>query len=133
MEDQKIAPLLEIAQAVLIKDQANMHAIVAEESRLRLQIQRLTEQEIESRTLLSETQGMQLVGADIVWRAWLSKKRSELNLELARVLARKKPMEDAIRQSFGRATALEQLQKVSLEKRAKDRAQKRYLALLDTA
>jgi hypothetical protein len=52
---------------------------------------------------------MQAIGADVIWQAWAGRARSQLNISLAQVLARKAQVMARIRKAFGRKRVAEQL------------------------
>jgi len=68
----------------------------------------------------------------MAWRRWAAQRRNELQLRLARVLARKANKMAVVKQAFGRAEAVAMMQKqhaASLA-RARDKAQLEEVQLL---
>jgi len=90
----KLAPL---TRAAFQAQQARMQAIVAEEMQLRSELARLEEMRKQPG---DATQAA--IGADILWRGWLARRVTDINMQLAQVLARKEDMADAMRVAYAR-------------------------------
>lgn len=97
--------------------------IVEQEKHLRQEIARLDtlgQSMHEDEETLS---GMRVIGADLLWQGWLSRSKSELNMQLARILAIKAHEQEKVRQAFGKVVALQELIKAEGKKRQRKNAQ----------
>lgn len=83
--------------------------ILAQENLLRAEFQRIAELDRPVRAQSDRINEMRAVGADLIWRSWVSRSRTSLNLQLVRVLARKEQEKVAVQRAFGKLTALETL------------------------
>lgn len=126
-----LVKLRQIAEAQYLRDQERLRGILSEETEIRGKLSRLREMAIAGGRELSTTQTMQGIGADLLWRAWLDKTRRNLNMELARVMARKAPLQDQLRQSFGRKSALEQMLELEDERRRREYSGQRDARLIE--
>ncbi|MEP3845843.1 MAG: hypothetical protein ABJM43_10945 [Paracoccaceae bacterium] len=97
--------------------QSELRSICGQEAKIREQIARLDQQSIS--TLSADASTMKSVGADMLWNAWAGRTKSNLNIELARVLARKEFFLRAARRNFGKVLASQ-----SLSNEARSAAQK---------
>lgn len=70
-----------------------------------------------------EALALRRVGGEILWQGWVNRNRRELQMELARVLARKGEALAALKHAHGRSEAIEGLrdkaQKSELDKKIK--------------
>ena len=99
----KRASLTEMERLLEMKFQRKQHVfskVVAEENRLRAQIRQLDEQARDA----AQTTGQPLraIGADVIWKAWVDRTKTSLNLELAQVLAQKERLRGTVRKEFGK-------------------------------
>ena len=117
MAKDPLQPLLDLALVAHEQAQHRIHDIVAEEQQLRTALDRLA-----GMAQAPHSPAQRTIGADILWRRWISQQTAEINMRLARVLARKEH-HMAARQTFGRLSVLEEL---TAENRRK--AQKRAAA-----
>ena len=118
MAKDPLQPLLDLALVAHEQAQHRIHDIVAEEQQLRAALARLA-----NMAQAPHSPAQRTIGADILWRRWISQQTAEINMRLARVLARKEHHMAALRQTFGRLSVLEEL---TAENRRK--AQKRAAA-----
>ncbi len=101
--------LLDLAELSYQAELQKMKAVMARENALRAQLTQVDDRERAAREQLAQPQIMQQIGADLRWQAWCMRKRRELNMDLAQVMAQKLPLQEALRRSFGRKTALADL------------------------
>lgn len=83
--------------------------ILQEEAQLRQELVRLAEMGQAGRQNDVNAISMRAIGADLLWKSWLGRSRSELNMKLARVLATKEQEQEKVRRAFGKVNALEEL------------------------
>ncbi len=126
MQDSKqIAQLSKITNAVFQADLARLQAIATEEARLRAAQAELQAVVTESAALEPlDTLTLKQLGGDLLWKAWTGRKREDLNLKLAAVMARKLHAQDTLRRSFGKAEVARTLEKDSEKARRESRALK---------
>lgn len=82
------------------QQQRSFQRLIAEESRLRTALSQL-------KTHLQESRGngdvaQRAIGADVLWQGWIGRKRAELNVQLAQVLAIKEQHIRQVRQAYGK-------------------------------
>ena len=109
--------LTRITDAVYRADLARLQTIAAEENALRTELAALAEEE--RRNALTDPDSMlalRQLGGDLLWKAWIGRKREALNLRLATVMARKLSAAQALRRSFGKASVAEELRDRAAEK-----------------
>ena len=84
------------------KSMAGLADILERENQLRGEIQQLRDQAYEAQALPASPHSMQNIGADVIWLRWVSQTTQKLNIELARVLARKETLLADHRRALGR-------------------------------
>jgi hypothetical protein len=106
-----MSQLLQLCQITAIayeKELAAVQPLLDEEARIRSDIAKLDNRVAEAQQR-SDLGSMQAIGADVIWQAWAGRARSQLNLSLAQVLARKAQVMSRVRKAFGRKTVAEEL------------------------
>lgn len=97
--------LAAITDAVYQADLARLKTIAAEEARLRNALAALAQEERHNAAAdPGSALALRHIGGDVLWQAWVGRKREALNLQLATVMARKLVAAQALKQSFGRNT-----------------------------
>ena len=94
------ARLKSLIELKYIKSQSALQEIAREEARLRQEIDKLRAHSADV-----DAQGigtMSSLGADILWRAWVERALTQLNIELAQILARKEMYLAEARKAFSR-------------------------------
>lgn len=94
-----------VVQAQYDKAQQAFQQIVAQESKIRQELVQLSDMATSARERVSLDDGMQMIGADLIWQSWLARKRRELNMQLARTLALKEPHVASVRRCYGKLIA----------------------------
>ena len=103
--------LAALADARYQVDLAQLQSIVGEETRLRSELQKLAGFERENAaTDPADMLALRQLGGDILWQAWIGRKREELNLCLATVMARKLMVMQKLKVSFGKRSAAQSLE-----------------------
>ncbi|MEL0436610.1 hypothetical protein [Phycobacter sp. K97] len=100
-----------VTHAQYLREHARVKPVLDEEARLRGQLNKLQERVLETRVQADQDHAMKALGADLLWEGWHIRTRRELNMELAKVTARKLMAMDKLRKSFGRKTAIEDMAK----------------------
>lgn len=106
----KLDDLAKIQQLVDIKyrqQQESFARLLAQENRLRTSLRQLDEHLTASRS--SNDTPQKALGADVLWQAWVGRKKRELNLQLAQVLAVKERHVAQVRRAYGKTLAANDL------------------------
>jgi len=119
----QLEQLLMVSQAKYDHQQQAFAKILMEETRLRQEIVRLDKLNENSAVSGADLVGMQAIGADILWQGWLSRSKTTLNMDLARVLAIKTHEQAKVRQAFGKVVALQELIRTKEKAQTKKSAQ----------
>ncbi len=112
--NQKLAMLEQMAavtEAQYLKEHAKIKPILDHEARLRGQLTTLEAQVREARAEADGDMPMKALGADLLWEGWHLSTRRNLNMQLAQVTARKLMAMDRLRKTFGRKTAVSDMEK----------------------
>jgi len=99
--------LTDLTELQFIQSQSEFRQILNEENKLRAEIAKLRSQ-AEAVDANGVTE-MHSVGADILWRAWVARMLTQLNTELAQVLARKENCLAQVQRAFSRMNVTVQL------------------------
>ena len=102
--------LVEIEKILLLQFQEKQQVfakVASEEDRLRSCLAKLDTQEKDAEQ--SNQHHHKAIGADIEWNAWLNRKRTSLNIDLAKVLAQKERLLESVRKSYGKVLVSQQL------------------------
>lgn len=106
---QQFTDLAELTDAVYRSRLSGMQKVLEQEARLRQNLQRLEQMSIDDESLEQHAMAMRAIGADLLWQGWVARRKSELNIKLANVLAQKSVMSRDLALAFGRAQVAEQL------------------------
>ena len=116
--------LLKVSTAQYDKQRQALVVLIQQENALRYEITRLSALNEMPEGSDNDIANMRAIGADLRWRGWLGRAKSELNMQLARILAAKENEQLQVRRAFGKVTALRQLlsemEAEQRKKRAKD-------------
>jgi hypothetical protein len=104
----QIHQLCQVTAMAYEKELAAVQPLLDEEAKIRADLAKLDKQVSEAQQR-SDLGSMQAIGADVIWQAWAGRARSQLNISLAQVLARKAQVMARIRKAFGRKRVAEQL------------------------
>lgn len=97
-----------IVDAKYQQQQQSFQRLVGEENRLRSEIAKLDANFKKARD--GDVQfGMTTIGADIMWQAWVGKRKAELNTKLAQVLAIKEHHLKQVQKAFGKVVVAREL------------------------
>lgn len=105
-----LAVLRTITQAKYDQQQLSFQKLIAEENRLREELEKLDRAARVARAEPDGTTEMRAIGADIVWQGWLARSKTQLNLKLAQVLALKLHHLDQVKQAYGKVLVVQELQ-----------------------
>ncbi|MEO0370907.1 MAG: hypothetical protein AAF231_05575 [Pseudomonadota bacterium] len=120
MTPAALAKLQDLSQAMQEADAAQLLSIKAEETRIRAQLAALDDHHKRTQSLtLMDAMPHRSLGGDIKWQVWVGRRRRELQIQLARCLARQGAARRALKKSFGKRAALSQIQTELLAHRAR--------------
>lgn len=125
MSRDTLSQMSDVTEAMFQREFSTIQHLLKEESSLR---QSLTQLEAQSNTgKINEAQdlSMNTIGADILWQAWVSKTRRQLNIELAQIMAQKIEAMAHIRRAFGRKEAVKRVMEAAHDERRKRVARQR--------
>ena len=108
--------LCRITEAAFQADLARMRALTAEEAGLRASLADLDRQLRESLAgAAGEETSWRVLGADEAWRKWLMRRKSEVNMQLARLQVRKAEAIETLKRSFARRQVSGEILGIRLE------------------
>ncbi|WP_299826074.1 hypothetical protein [uncultured Roseobacter sp.] len=120
MKREDLHRLHALADAKYKARQQLFQSLVQRENAIRADLHQLDEQARASNK--NSDPSMRSIGADVIWKAWLGKAKTSLNMKLALVLAEKDQHVRQVRQAYGKVLASEGLlQEVSEDERRKRR------------
>jgi hypothetical protein len=128
MTQDKLARMADVTKAIYMTEFQKVQGLLEEEARLRKDLARLRAQSVQGRETLQTDPSMQAVGADLLWQSWLNRTQRQLNMDLARVMARKLTAMDRVRRAFGKQSAVRSM----LETRDRERREKARKKALET-
>lgn len=123
----RLLELRKIFDVQYAEQQREYKALLQREAEIRAEITGLDLRFQKSIEISNSQFQMRSIGADIAWHAWVGRKKTELNIELAQVLSIKERDLTAVREAFGKVSVTRDL----CEKMRRDRsrtAQEKSLA-----
>ena len=102
--------MLAICEARYVLRQRDFAKLVAEENRIRAEIARLDDMNRAVGGPNVEAADMRAIGADMIWRGWLGRAKTALNLKLAQILAAKEHHLKEVRQAYGKVLVVKEMQ-----------------------
>lgn len=112
----ELRELLQVSDVQYNRQRQALAKLIEEENALRAELTRLAQMDRVSE--LGTDANLRAVGADLLWKGWLSRAKTNVNMQLARVLAAKAHEQSKVRRAFGKVTALGQ---ILIEEEAKHR------------
>ncbi len=109
--------------------QQSLKALTQQETLIRAELQRLSEQERAANATAPDNAPMRAIGADVIWLGWVGRSKAQLNMALAQILAQKEHHLARVRTAYGKVLVTRQL----AENAARDRSQARSKSQLETA
>lgn len=109
------------------QQQDSFARIIVQENRLRSALRQLDEHLAKSRTSANSSQ--KAIGADVIWQSWVGRKKRELNMQLAQVLAVKERHIAQVRKAYGKVIVANEI----LDLSKKNQTQKNARSELDRA
>jgi hypothetical protein len=114
------------------QQQESFARFLIQENRIRSALTQLDVQFIQNRA--TEDVLHKAIGADVLWQAWHSRKKRELNLQLAQILAVKERHVAQVRKAYGKVlatnTLLENVTLATKQKKAQSQLDRAITSLL---
>ncbi|SFS87554.1 hypothetical protein SAMN04488040_2207 [Sulfitobacter marinus] len=107
--NKKLLDIERIFEVQYEKKQKEFRELTLQEARLRTEIAELNSRYLESCEIGNARFEMRSIGADVAWNAWVGRKKTELNVELAQVLAVKDQNLRLVREAFGKLSVAREL------------------------
>jgi hypothetical protein len=126
-EQTNLTKMQQLVDLKYRQQQESFARLVAQETRLRASLLQLNEQLNQSRN--SDDNSQRAIGADVLWQAWVSRKKRELNMQLSQVLSIKERHIAQVREAYGKVLVTNTL----LEALSKEEKQKTVQSQLDRA
>lgn len=104
---EDLAQMQKLVDMKYRQQQESFARLLMQESRLRNSLKQLDDHLAESRSSTDTPQ--KAIGADVVWQAWIGRKKRELNMQLAQVLAVKDRHIAQVRKAYGKVLVTDQL------------------------
>ncbi|WP_299026906.1 hypothetical protein [uncultured Sulfitobacter sp.] len=89
------------------QQQESFARLMVQENRLRASLTQLDQQMADSRA--SKDSPQKAIGADVLWQAWIGRKKRELNMQLAQILAVKERHIAQVRHAYGKVLVTQTL------------------------
>lgn len=122
-----LAMLQTLVEVKYRQQQESFARLMQQENRLRQALRQLDIHMAESRS--SEDTPQKAIGADVLWQSWIGRKKRELNMQLAQVLAVKERHVAQVKKAYGKVLVTETLYSGA----RKDAQQKKAQSQLDRA
>lgn len=108
---QQLAQLESVLEMRYQKQLQSFEHLKLRESRLRAEIAKLNDYSLNSSAEPLSYLEMRSIGADVAWQAWLGRKKTALNIELAQILSIKEHHIKQVRDAFGKLLVAQKLAK----------------------
>lgn len=119
-----------ITDARYQQQQQRFQRLVGEEHRLRAEIEKLDANFKRTRKAHVQFE-MTTLGADIIWQGWVGKRKAELNMKLAQVLAIKEHHLKQVRTAYGKVLVARELLDNAKQGKRERTAQSELLRAID--
>lgn len=119
MRQDTFSQMSTVTEVMFQREFNSIRGILKEEADLRQSLTRLDAHSDAAKIEQGQDYAMQTIGADILWLAWVSQTRRQLNIELAQVMARKLEAMTHVRKAFGRKEAVKSLIKTARQEHQK--------------
>ena len=102
-----LAMMQKLVEVKYRQQQESFARLLEQENRLRNSLQQLDLHLAESRSSTDAPQ--KAIGADVVWQSWIGRKKRQLNLQLAQVLAVKERHIAQVKKAYGKVLVTDAL------------------------
>ena len=119
MSQDTLSQMSAVTEAMFQREFNAIQGLLKKEAGLRQSMAQLDAQSNTGKINDAQDCAMKTIGADILWQAWVSKTRRQLNIELAQVMAQKIEALAHIRKAFGRKEAVKRLLEAAQDERHK--------------
>ncbi len=110
-QEKQLLEIEKIFEVQYEKKQKEFRKLILQEAQLRSDIAELDSRHQESCKIDSARFEMRSIGADVAWNAWVGRQKTQLNIELAQVLAVKDRNLKQVREAFGKLSVTRDLGK----------------------
>lgn len=117
----ELRQMRDIVQAQYDQKQQHFQKLIAREGHLRAELDRLSAMALDTG---GPDMALQSIGADILWRGWVGRMKTQLNMELAQILAMKEYYLSDVRKAYGKVMVVQELIKTTQKKARKVAADK---------
>lgn len=124
---KNLAMMQQLVEIKYRQQQESFARLIVQENSLRASLGQLDMQLAQSRKNPDAQQNA--IGADVLWNAWVGRKKRELNMKLAQVLAIKERHIAQVRRAYGKVVVTETL----LTQATQEASQKRARSQLERA
>jgi hypothetical protein len=124
---QELTQLADVVMASYEQQQRQFAKLVAQENKLRAELNRLDDMRRATHVPEARVAKMQAIGADVIWLGWVGRSKTTLNIQLAQILAQKENHQSAVRKAYGKVLVVQQMRDDALQEAATNLA-KRQLA-----
>lgn len=128
---QDLKQLEAIVQARYQQQQQSLQRLLAEENRLRGELARLDDHLRNTRDHSEEGIPLRAIGADIIWQRWVGQRKSDLNTQLAKVLAIKEHHLVQVRTAYGKLLVVQELIEKEQRSTRKSKAEDQLARAID--
>lgn len=103
MKREQFDTLQSLLEMKFRESQRSFSKVVTAENRLRRELAKLDGMAKNAEE--AQHQNMRAIGADVIWKAWVGRTKTGLNMELAHVLAQKERLARGVRKDYGKLLA----------------------------
>lgn len=119
MKQDDLDNIVRITHAAYQMRAGALQVVRDQETRLRQELVRIEAMVQQNNLEQTDMFVMQGLGADLLWQAWVTRQKTQVNIRLAQVLVQKENVLQDLRHAFGRAEVARGLHKEVTEKRRK--------------
>ncbi len=107
MTSEKLPELQRIVETRYMIQRRELSGLLAREGALRAELKKLDEY---ARAPASDDAGsMRAIGADVLWKSWVGRKKTQLNIQLAQILAQKDHHLRQVRKAYGKVLVISEI------------------------
>ncbi|QJF52977.1 hypothetical protein [Roseobacter ponti] len=129
MTSDKLPGLQRIVETRYMIQRRELSVLLAKEGALRAELMKLDEY---ARAPTSDDAGsMRAIGADVIWKSWVGRKKTQLNIQLARILAQKDHHLRQVRKAYGKVLVVSELSDRDKQKTRKRRSEAQLRAAIE--
>lgn len=124
MKQDDLDSIVRITDVAYQLQASALQALCNQEAHLRNELLRIDamvrQNDLETKDLFV----IQSLGADLMWQAWATRQKTQVNIRLAQIMAQKETVLQDLRRAFGRADVARRLQREATERERRARTQR---------